>query len=69
MSAGFSYPFLRTCSNCAMVIFWPWPFLAPGIDLTAYRIVQEALTNAVRHFGAGEAAVTVSYEPGTSRFR
>ncbi len=38
--------------------------LAPGIDLTAYRIVQEALTNTVRHSGAGEAAVTVSYEPG-----
>ena len=38
--------------------------LAPGVDLAAYRIVQEALTNTVRHSGASQAAVTVSYEPG-----
>jgi signal transduction histidine kinase len=34
------------------------------VELTAYRIVQEALTNTVKHSGASEAAVTVSYEPG-----
>jgi len=38
--------------------------LAPGVDLAAFRIVQEALTNTVKHSGACEAAVTVSYEPG-----
>jgi len=38
--------------------------LPPGVDLAAYRIVQEALTNTVKHSGAGEAAVTVCYEPG-----
>ena len=34
------------------------------MDLTAYRIVQEALTNTIRHARADRAAVTLSYEPG-----
>lgn len=38
--------------------------LSPGIDLTAYRIVQEALTNTIRHAWATETTVTLSYEPG-----
>ncbi|GAA1180093.1 hypothetical protein GCM10009664_52920 [Kitasatospora gansuensis] len=34
----------------------------PGdIDLSAYRIVQEALTNVVRHAGTGHCRVTVDY--------
>jgi signal transduction histidine kinase len=44
------------------VVGTPYP-LAPGVDLTAYRIVQEALTNTVRHARADRAAVTLSYEP------
>jgi signal transduction histidine kinase len=35
--------------------------LPPGIDLSAYRIVQEALTNAVKHGGPGRAVVLVRY--------
>jgi signal transduction histidine kinase len=38
--------------------------LAPGIELTAFRIVQEALTNTLRHADATQAQVTVAYEPG-----
>ena len=35
--------------------------LAPGIDLSAYRIVQEALTNALKHAGRARALVLVRY--------
>jgi len=37
--------------------------LPPGIDLSAYRIVQEGLTNALKHARAGHAEVTVRYAP------
>ncbi|MFD3679389.1 sensor histidine kinase [Streptomyces sp. NPDC058613] len=35
--------------------------LPTGIDVTAYRIVQEALTNALKHGDGSEARVTVRY--------
>ncbi|MFB7497489.1 sensor histidine kinase [Streptomyces sp. NPDC056161] len=35
--------------------------LPQGIEATAYRIVQEALTNALRHGDGGKAEVTVRY--------
>ncbi|MFE9555486.1 sensor histidine kinase [Streptomyces sp. NPDC006692] len=35
--------------------------LAPGIDVTAYRIIQEALTNALKYGDGGKATVTVRY--------
>jgi len=37
--------------------------LPPGIDLAAYRIAQEGLTNALRHSGASEVVVAVRHQP------
>ncbi|WP_158296441.1 sensor histidine kinase [Nocardioides albidus] len=36
--------------------------LPPGVDLSAYRILQESLTNTVKHGRAQRAAVLVRYE-------
>lgn len=35
-----------------------------GVDLSAFRIVQEALTNTLKHAGPAHALVTVRYGPG-----
>jgi signal transduction histidine kinase len=35
--------------------------LPPGLDLTAYRVVQEALTNAMKHAGRAATVVTLDY--------
>ncbi|HEY2055988.1 MAG TPA: histidine kinase [Solirubrobacterales bacterium] len=35
--------------------------LPPAVDLSAYRIVQEALTNVIRHADAGHVDVTLTY--------
>ncbi|MER7192891.1 sensor histidine kinase [Streptomyces flaveolus] len=36
--------------------------LPPGVDLTAYRIVQEALTNVTKHAGTGSARVRLDWK-------
>ncbi len=49
------------------------PDLPPGADLAAFRIVQEALTNVVRHSGSRHARVHIEHEraerAGTERER
>jgi signal transduction histidine kinase len=37
--------------------------LAAAVDLAAYRVIQESLTNVVRHAGPASAVVSISYEP------
>jgi signal transduction histidine kinase len=46
----------------------PFP-LGAAAELTAYRIVQEALTNTLRHAAAGHAQVTISYDEPEVRIR
>lgn len=41
----------------------PYP-LTPVVEASAYRIVQEALTNVRRHSGARRTRVLVRFEPG-----
>jgi signal transduction histidine kinase len=38
--------------------------LPAGLDLTAYRLVQEGLTNAIKHARAEHAEVVVHYADG-----
>ncbi len=46
----------------------PFP-LGAAAELTAYRIVQEALTNTLRHAAARRASVTVVYDEPQVRVR
>jgi signal transduction histidine kinase len=43
--------------------------LPPGVDLTAYRIVQEALTNARRHAPGAKVEIELRYTPDTLHLR
>ncbi|MBZ9644848.1 sensor histidine kinase [Streptomyces sp. PSKA30] len=45
------------------------PRLPPGTDLAAFRIVQEALTNVVRHSGSRHARVHLDHTAGALRLR
>jgi two-component system sensor histidine kinase UhpB len=46
------------------VLDWQLPDLAPEVELVIYRVVQEALTNVLRHSDAKEAIVKLSQDDG-----
>ena len=41
--------------------------IPPAVDLTAYRVIQESLTNVHKHAGPAAATVRVSYGPAVLR--
>ncbi|MFB9707641.1 MULTISPECIES: sensor histidine kinase [Streptosporangium] len=43
--------------------------VSAAVDRTAYRIVQESLTNVARHAAAATASVRIDYRPGTLAIR
>jgi signal transduction histidine kinase len=43
----------------------PLAALPVAVDLTGYRIIQESLTNVLRHSGAEQATVGIRYEAGS----
>ncbi|MET1023678.1 MAG: sensor histidine kinase [Pseudoxanthomonas sp.] len=45
------------------------PRAAPEIELAAYRIAQEAVTNALRHGGATQLTITLSLDADTLRLQ
>lgn len=46
----------------------PYP-LPPGVDLVAYRIVQESLTNARKHTTTGQASLEIVYSEHAIKLR
>lgn len=55
---------IRVAGLPVVVTVWgERPDVPAGVDLAAYRVVQESLTNCLRHSGAARATVAVTYAP------
>ncbi|TDD84928.1 sensor histidine kinase [Actinomadura rubrisoli] len=54
----------RTDLSAALEVAGERPELPAAVELAAYRIVQESLTNALKHAGPGRAEVKVEYARG-----
>ncbi len=49
--------------NLAVRVEGTRPVVPPGVDLSAFRIVQEALTNVLKHAGPATVEVAICYHP------
>jgi signal transduction histidine kinase len=56
-------------ATARLIISGPVTPLDPGVELAAYRIVQEALTNARRHAAGAAIDVELRYAPEVLRLR
>jgi signal transduction histidine kinase len=56
-------------SGVRLIVSGPVTTLDPGVELAAYRIVQEALTNTRRHAEGAAVDVELTYTPETLRLR
>ena len=53
---------MRTAGlDCVLTLTGRRRALSPGVDLTAFRIIQEALTNCLKHAGPARALVSVDF--------
>jgi len=50
-------------TSIRLIVRGPVTPLDPGVELTAYRIVQEALTNARRHAAGAAVDIELDYQP------
>ncbi len=55
--------------DVSLTVDGPRRALDPGVELTAYRVVQESLTNVLKHSSATSALVDVAYTDGSVDIR